>query len=193
MAEPVRGRQLRVRWAHVPALPRRAFSRQRDPRPRSLGGWTVAERQPIASCWSTRCCRSRAIRSRSPSRIDYSLSTRRARGADDGDERRRGCRAPSAPVLIPTSPSARRVSTPRVAGAARTPCCTPTSTGCPIGSGPVDGTPFDFREARPIGATKLDTAFTELVRDGDGLARVELRHPERAEASGCGSTSATAT
>jgi Galactose mutarotase and related enzymes len=40
---------------------------------------------------------------------------------------------------------------------------------------PVEGTELDFRVARPIGATRIDNAFTDLERDGDGLARVELR------------------
>jgi len=40
----------------------------------------------------------------------------------------------------------------------------------------VEGTEFDFRSARPIGATKLDNAFTDLERGDDGLARIELRH-----------------
>ena len=50
--------------------------------------------------------------------------------------------------------------------------------GIPSGSGPVVGTDYDFREPRAVGATKLDTAFTGLERDEDGLARVELRHPD---------------
>jgi aldose 1-epimerase len=50
--------------------------------------------------------------------------------------------------------------------------------GTPVGSAAVDGTEHDFREARPIGATKLDNAFTDLERADDGLARVELRDPE---------------
>ena len=50
--------------------------------------------------------------------------------------------------------------------------------GIPTGSGPVDGTEYDFREPRAVGATKLDTAFTGLERDEDGLARVELRRPD---------------
>jgi aldose 1-epimerase len=50
--------------------------------------------------------------------------------------------------------------------------------GIPTGTHPVDGTEHDFRDSRPIGATKLDHAFTGLDRDGDGLARVELRHPD---------------
>jgi aldose 1-epimerase len=46
--------------------------------------------------------------------------------------------------------------------------------GIPVGSEPVDGTEFDFRRPRAIGATQLDNAFTDLERDGDGLARVSL-------------------
>jgi aldose 1-epimerase len=50
--------------------------------------------------------------------------------------------------------------------------------GIPTGASSVEGTEYDFRKARPIGATKLDNAFTDLERDGDGLAAVELRHPD---------------
>ena len=46
-----------------------------------------------------------------------------------------------------------------------------------MGSEPVEGTEYDFRVARPIGATKLDNAFTELERDPDGRARVSLADP----------------
>jgi aldose 1-epimerase len=49
--------------------------------------------------------------------------------------------------------------------------------GLPVGSEPVDGTERDFRAGRPIGATKLDNAFTHLERDPDGRARVSLHHP----------------
>ena len=51
----------------------------------------------------------------------------------------------------------------------------PDENGIAADPEPVDGTEHDFREARPIGATRLDTAFTGLERDEDGLARVELR------------------
>ena len=47
--------------------------------------------------------------------------------------------------------------------------------GIPTGSEPVDGTEFDFRNGRTIGATRLDNAFTNLERGGDGHARVVLR------------------
>jgi aldose 1-epimerase len=46
--------------------------------------------------------------------------------------------------------------------------------GIPVGSEPVQGTAFDFRAARPIGETVLDTCFTDLERDPDGRARVRL-------------------
>jgi aldose 1-epimerase len=49
--------------------------------------------------------------------------------------------------------------------------------GLPTGSEPVDGTVLDFRAGRTIGATKLDNAFTNLERGGDGRARVVLRDP----------------
>ena len=47
--------------------------------------------------------------------------------------------------------------------------------GLPGPSRPVEGTELDFRTARPIGATRLDNAFTELERDADGRVRLELR------------------
>src|SRR6185503_14996296 len=50
--------------------------------------------------------------------------------------------------------------------------------GLPTGTEPVEGTAYDFRRPRPIGTTRLDHAFTDLERDGDGIARVELRRPD---------------
>jgi aldose 1-epimerase len=38
----------------------------------------------------------------------------------------------------------------------------------------VAGTPYDFREARTLRNVTLDTAYTELLRDADGYARVTL-------------------
>jgi aldose 1-epimerase len=49
--------------------------------------------------------------------------------------------------------------------------------GIPSGREPVEGTVYDFRRPREIGATKLDDAFTDLERGVDGRARVELRDP----------------
>lgn len=48
----------------------------------------------------------------------------------------------------------------------------------PTGLQPVAGTEFDFNHARPIGDTVIDFAFTDLVRDDDGRARVELSAPD---------------
>jgi aldose 1-epimerase len=50
--------------------------------------------------------------------------------------------------------------------------------GIPTGRGAVRGTEHDFLQARPIGTTRLDHAFTDLERDADGVARVELRRPD---------------
>jgi aldose 1-epimerase len=47
----------------------------------------------------------------------------------------------------------------------------------PTGRAGVAGTPLDFREPRAIGGTVMDTGFTDLERDADGLARVELAAP----------------
>jgi aldose 1-epimerase len=46
--------------------------------------------------------------------------------------------------------------------------------GIPDGSTSVEGTAYDFMRPRTIGALRLDHAFTDLVRDEDGLARVHL-------------------
>jgi len=48
--------------------------------------------------------------------------------------------------------------------------------GIPTGSQPVEGTEFDFRVARRIGSTKLDTGYADLERDERGVAHVQLRH-----------------
>jgi aldose 1-epimerase len=50
--------------------------------------------------------------------------------------------------------------------------------GLPAGAEPVEGTEYDFRQPRAIGETRLDNAFTDLERDEDGRARVELRAPD---------------
>jgi aldose 1-epimerase len=50
--------------------------------------------------------------------------------------------------------------------------------GIPSGTRPVDGTEYDFRAGRALGATRLDNCFTDLDRDHDGVARVELLRPD---------------
>lgn len=42
---------------------------------------------------------------------------------------------------------------------------------------PVGGTEYDFLAGRSIGPTRMDTAFTDLVRDQDDLARATLEDP----------------
>jgi aldose 1-epimerase len=50
--------------------------------------------------------------------------------------------------------------------------------GIPTGAElPVDGTPLDFRHPRLIGSLVLDTAFTNLAPDADGLTRIALTAP----------------
>jgi aldose 1-epimerase len=51
--------------------------------------------------------------------------------------------------------------------------------GLPLGAEAVEGTEYDFQQPRRIGSIRLDHAFTDLERDQDGLARVELRDPDR--------------
>jgi aldose 1-epimerase len=50
--------------------------------------------------------------------------------------------------------------------------------GIPVGSGPVAGSEYDFREPRAIGTTALDHCFTDLERDGDGFARATVADSE---------------
>lgn len=50
----------------------------------------------------------------------------------------------------------------------------------PTGRDSVAGTSLDFRAARPIGDTRLDSCFTDLVSDADGRARITLAHPNGA-------------
>jgi aldose 1-epimerase len=51
--------------------------------------------------------------------------------------------------------------------------------GLPMGAETVEDTTYDFRKPRLIGSTTLDHAFTDLERDEDGVARVELRDADR--------------
>ena len=47
----------------------------------------------------------------------------------------------------------------------------------PTGREPVEGTTYDFRVPRPLRDTALDAGFTDLDRDDQGVASVELRDP----------------
>jgi aldose 1-epimerase len=48
----------------------------------------------------------------------------------------------------------------------------------PIGSEGVEGTSYDFRDARALGELSLDTPFTDLLRDPSGLATSRLTAPD---------------
>jgi aldose 1-epimerase len=48
----------------------------------------------------------------------------------------------------------------------------------PTGTEAVAGTPFDFGTGRRLGDLRIDFAFTDLAREGDGTARVRLRSPD---------------
>jgi aldose 1-epimerase len=50
--------------------------------------------------------------------------------------------------------------------------------GLPTGSEPVAGTAFDFTTPKAVGTMRLDTCYTDLMRDPDGSARVEIVAPE---------------
>ena len=47
----------------------------------------------------------------------------------------------------------------------------------PVGHEAVDGTPYDFRMARPVRDVAFDDGFTDLVRDGEGTATVVVADP----------------
>jgi aldose 1-epimerase len=48
----------------------------------------------------------------------------------------------------------------------------------PIGRAPVNNTAYDFRTPYPLEDLEIDHTFTELIRDGDGRARVRLEDPD---------------
>ncbi len=50
--------------------------------------------------------------------------------------------------------------------------------GIPSGIVAVAGSRYDFSAARPIGPDRLDTGFTDLRRDADGLARARIATPD---------------
>jgi galactose mutarotase-like enzyme len=53
------------------------------------------------------------------------------------------------------------------------------SRGIPTGTTlPVDNTAYDFRTPRPFGQLTLDTAFTKLTPNNDGITSIELTSPD---------------
>jgi aldose 1-epimerase len=55
--------------------------------------------------------------------------------------------------------------------------------GLPTGRAEVQGSPYDFRSPRQIGAQDIDYTFTDLARDSDGRAWVRLSAPQRGAVS----------
>jgi aldose 1-epimerase len=51
------------------------------------------------------------------------------------------------------------------------------ASGLPVATEAVDGTPYDFRRPRAVGAQHLDTPFGDLERDARGRSVVRLAHP----------------
>jgi aldose 1-epimerase len=49
----------------------------------------------------------------------------------------------------------------------------------PAATHPVDGKPCDFREAHRVGDTTLDTAYTDVLRDDDGMWRCTVSAADR--------------
>src|SRR5437773_2161415 len=45
----------------------------------------------------------------------------------------------------------------------------------PIGAARVTGTGYDFTAPRPLRGVRLDTAYGDLIRDPDGVARVRIQ------------------
>ena len=158
-------------------LPLDEPSTQRDPRPRPLGGVergrARADRVVMAHTLHPR----RATRSGSSSRIEYALSdaglTVRTTATNAGSRACPfGCGAH--PYLTLGTPAV----DPLVLRVPARSMLRSDERGLPIGQEAVDGTERDFRAPRPIGATLLDHAYTDLERDEDGLARVVLEHPD---------------
>jgi len=55
--------------------------------------------------------------------------------------------------------------------------------GLPTTEEAVEGTPFDFVTRRAIGSTVMDTCFTDLVRDDNGVVRASVEGPGGRSAS----------
>lgn len=72
------------------------------------------------------------------------------------------------------SPGDRAVDDCALELAATTALVVDDTSKLPTATTPVAGTALDFSTARSIGAARLDTAYTQLARDGNGIARARL-------------------
>ena len=105
----------------------------------------------------------------------------------------RGLPVRERPAPVPDA-SAPRPSTRSSSARRRAPCCVTRRARPPGANRGPSRAPSSTSGSRGRSApTKLDNAFTDLERDDDGLARVELRHPDGRSGSRSGSTRATRT
>src|SRR5262245_454297 len=148
------------------------------------GGWSVAEREPHRAVLRHTLHARPGYPFTLTLEIEYRLSeaglTVRTTATNSGS---RACPfgAGAHPYL--------RTGTPTVDSAtlqvpART-VLEASERGIPVGEVAVDGTEYDFRHPRAIGATRLDHCFTDLERDGDGIARVTVEDPAGGRVSLC--------
>jgi aldose 1-epimerase len=61
---------------------------------------------------------------------------------------------------------------------AKTRIVTDAERQLPVGREPVGGGEFDFRGARRVGDTQVDSAFTDLARDAEGRTTTRLSRPD---------------
>ena len=130
---------------------------------------------PTASSWSTSSGRSPATRSRSRCSVEYALSDAGLTVRTTAENIGRspcpfGCG--NHPYLTLGTP----VDTLTLHAPART-VLHADARGLPRSTAPVDGSVYDFRRPRSIGATVLDHCYTDLERDEHGLAEIDLRDP----------------
>ena len=177
VAEPDPGRQLRVRRAPAPAPDRRRRGAGRDPRPRPLGGLDGrrARAGPGRDGARAPSAARLPVLARARHRV-RALGRGPAGAATATNLGTSPCPygAGAHPYLTVGTPT-RRLADPARAGAdgaavrrARHPGRRRLRGGHGLRLSPAEG---DRRD-------RLDNAFTDLERDDDGLARVELRDPD---------------
>jgi len=76
------------------------------------------------------------------------------------------------------SPGAGQVDDCTLELAAATRVLTENERQLPTGRASVEGTDFDFRNGRRLGAQKIDSPFTDLARDEEGRAWARLTAPD---------------
>jgi aldose 1-epimerase len=81
------------------------------------------------------------------------------------------------------SPGEGRIDDCHVTVTASTRIDTDDERQLPTGREPVEGTTYDFRQSTRLGDRQVDYAFTDLLRDSDGLAWTHLQGTDGATAS----------